>query len=181
MARQTEVVLLLTLAIAATTFASEVERLSDAYFEKLIKAAQERKATEKCSSCCPTGWVEFRGRCFIYQGSKLNWGSAERHCVNLGGHLASMQNENEYQLVKSIIRIYDKNENPTWIGLSSCQTKYNFFWSDGTKLTYTNWNPREPNRIFGECCVQMNYGSYKHWNDISCSRKVPFVCVKKLY
>lgn len=39
-----------------------------------------------------------------------------------------------------------------------------WFWSDGTSLTFTKWNPTEPNRLIGECCVHMNYGSKQIWN-----------------
>ncbi|MCI4377087.1 hypothetical protein PGIGA_G00199610, partial [Pangasianodon gigas] len=52
MARQTEVVFVLLLAMAATAF-------------------------EKQDSCCPDGWVKFEGRCFKYQATSMDWASAE--------------------------------------------------------------------------------------------------------
>jgi len=47
-------------------------------------------------------------------------------------------------------------------------------WSDGTKVTYTNWKTDEPNDAYiGEDCVQLKHG---HWNDISCAKNYTFVC-----
>ena len=45
--------------------------------------------------------------------------------------------------------------------------------------SYTNWRTwktgREPNGKRKENCVMM-YASNGEWNDISCSRKLPYVC-----
>ncbi|KAI5622205.1 ladderlectin, partial [Silurus asotus] len=125
---------------------------------------------------CSNGWVISDKRCYIYQATRMIWASAEKHCQNLGGHLISIQNDNDYRLAKSVIRIHDPGENPTWIGLSDCQKRNHWFWTDGSKMTYTKWNPREPNHILGECCVQMNHGKMKDWNDVGCKKKFPFVC-----
>ncbi|KAB5579042.1 hypothetical protein PHYPO_G00190160 [Pangasianodon hypophthalmus] len=155
MARQTEVVFVLLLAMAATAFG-------------------------KLDSRCPDGWVKFGGRCFKYQATSMDWASAEKYCLNIGANLISIHNEGEYQQVKSIIRAQDPQEKPTWIGLSSCQKKLNWFWSDGTQLTFTKWNPGEPNSLTEEFCAHMNYGATKNWNDIRCDQSYPFVCVKRI-
>lgn len=34
---------------------------------------------------------------------------------------------------------------------------FDFFWSDGTKLTFTKWDFGEPNFLLGECCVNVNW------------------------
>ncbi|KAF4088842.1 hypothetical protein AMELA_G00059370 [Ameiurus melas] len=166
MARQTEVVLLLFLATAATALVD---------FDHLVKA-EERRVTK-----CPFGWVHFEGRCFSYQATFQDWASAEKHCLDLGAHLVSIHNEDEHQLVKSLIRAHDHQENPTWIGLNDCQTVFNFFWSDGTKLVYTKWNPNQPDFYKGvECCVHISSGYSKNWNDIPCHDIYPFVCTKSI-
>ncbi|KAM9501164.1 ladderlectin-like [Clarias gariepinus] len=158
MARQTEVVLpLLLLAMAGTAYASE----------------------HQANSKCPTGWVKYDRRCFFYQAS-MDWASAEKRCMNLGGHLTSIHSESEYQNIKSFIRTHDLQENPTWIGLSGCQKKYNWFWSDGSRFTFTKWSPYEPNNLFGECCVIMNWSGTKKWNDVPCYYSYPFVCAKSI-
>ncbi|KAK3568141.1 hypothetical protein QTP86_031378 [Hemibagrus guttatus] len=130
MARHTEVVLLLILAAAA--FAS-------ATFHPFRKR-------------CPYGWKNYGTRCYLYQAINLNWISAENHCQSLGGHLVSIHNENEYQVIKVLSRA-DHHKTPIWISLSRCQQKFKWVWSDGSPVTFTKWNPREPNRLFGVLCA----------------------------
>ncbi|KAF5892327.1 lactose-binding lectin l-2-like, partial [Clarias magur] len=126
-------------------------------FDKIVEEAEERQVNSKCSTCCPTGWVKYERHCYLYQANRMDWASAEKHCLNLGGHLTSIHSENEYQMIKVVIRAHDRQENPTWIGLNGCQKKFNWFWSDGSKLTFTKWNPIEPNFQDEECCVHMNW------------------------
>ncbi|KAI5622208.1 ladderlectin, partial [Silurus asotus] len=102
-----------------------------------------------------------------------------QHCLNLGANLVSIQSEAEYKHVKSVIRAQDPSESETWIGLSCCEKERTWLWSDGTKLTYTKWNPQEPNYMPKECCAHMNYGSQKDWNDVQCDYLYAFVCAKK--
>ncbi|XP_053358019.1 lactose-binding lectin l-2-like [Clarias gariepinus] len=167
MAGQTKVVLVLLLTVAATAFGNH--------------------------GClrCPAGWSLFKGRCFQYFGFRTDWASAEKHCLTQGAHLISIHNEEDYQHAKSIIRAQDPGENPTWIGLSRCKNGLNWSWSDGTQVTFTKWNPGEPNTLPNEFCVHMNwfhsftshgifFGSgIKNWNNIPCNNVYPFVCVKR--
>ncbi|KAK3567265.1 hypothetical protein QTP86_015758, partial [Hemibagrus guttatus] len=105
----------------------------------------------------------------------------KKHCLDLGANLVSINSEDEYQMIKALIRAHDPKENPTWIGLTSCVEIYNWFWSDGTELTFTKWNPDEPNNFERrECCVHMNFSVFMNWNDIPCVEKYPFVCVRRL-
>ncbi|XP_053347188.1 lactose-binding lectin l-2-like isoform X1 [Clarias gariepinus] len=172
MAQQTKVVLLLLLATAATAYVTD--------FNKIIQEAEEHRRNSQCSTCCPCGWVKYERRCFTYQASKMDWASAEKHCLDLGGHLTSIHSENEYQLIKALIRTHDPEENAAWIGLNGCQKKFNWFWSDGSRLTFTKWNPREPNFVNGECCVHIDRGGLKNWNDISCAHRYSFVCARSI-
>ncbi|KAF5892325.1 lactose-binding lectin l-2-like, partial [Clarias magur] len=126
-------------------------------FDKIVKDAEEHQVNSKCPSCCPLGWVKYERRCFLYQANSMDWASAEKRCLNVGAHLVSIHSENEYQLVKAVIRAHDTQENPTWIGMTGCQKKFNWFWSDGSRSTFTKWNRNEPNFLSGECCVHMNW------------------------
>ncbi|XP_053485698.1 lactose-binding lectin l-2-like [Ictalurus furcatus] len=180
MAHQTEVMLLLILATAATVFADVVNPQTAADFDQIVKESKERRVDSKCSTCCPNGWVKYERRCFLYQ-TKMDWASAEKRCLDLGAHLVSIHSEKEHQLVKAVIRAHDPQENPTWIGLNACQKKHYFFWSDGTKLTFTQWSPNEPNFALGECCAHTNWGSDKKWNDMQCYSNNAFVCAKSIY
>ncbi|KAI4873462.1 hypothetical protein NFI96_029638, partial [Prochilodus magdalenae] len=70
---------------------------------------------------CPYGWTLIDRRCFIYVSRHMDWASAESHCLSLGANLVSVHSEYEYQRVKALIRSHNSGENPTWLGLSSCE------------------------------------------------------------
>ncbi|MCJ8731251.1 hypothetical protein PDJAM_G00197360, partial [Pangasius djambal] len=132
MARQTEVVFVLLLAMAAT-------------------------GKKKQHSCCPDGWVKFDRRCFKYEATSMDWASAEKYCLNLGANLISIHSEDEYQWFKSFVLAADPKNNPTWIGLYTCQKVDHWYWSDGTKLIFTKWSPSQPDLSATECCVLWNW------------------------
>ncbi|XP_060731486.1 C-type mannose receptor 2-like [Tachysurus vachellii] len=114
------------------------------------------------SKNCPTGWTSYSGRCYLYNAAKLDWVSAETFCQKFDAHLVSIHSENQYQQIKSLICTHDPAQNPTYIGLSDCQKPYKYFWSDGTKLAFTKWNPGQPdNYNNNERCVYMNAGTLK--------------------
>ncbi|KAG7455091.1 hypothetical protein MATL_G00252700 [Megalops atlanticus] len=130
-----------------------------------------------CQCTCPDGWANFQDRCFQYIATKKTWTDAEAHCVSLGANLVSLHSKEEHQFLKKLIRSHDLNENPTWIGLSDCQKLKAWFWSDGSKADFFQWNSGEPNFVNnGECCVHTNWSKQKNWNDIPCRYSYPFVC-----
>ncbi|KAL7880696.1 hypothetical protein SRHO_G00029500 [Serrasalmus rhombeus] len=129
---------------------------------------------------CPAGWVKYNERCFIYIPQALDWAAAEAKCLFLGAHLVSVHTESEYQMVKFLIHAHDPNDNPTWLGLSNCEKRGSWFWSDGSKFDYSKWNKNEPNNLNEECCVHLNWTNQKDWNDIPCNLAYPSVCSKKL-
>ncbi|XP_053485689.1 lactose-binding lectin l-2-like isoform X1 [Ictalurus furcatus] len=179
MARQTEVVLLFILAIAAAASADVEKPLSEGYFDQLVQEAMKQTEVGTCLGCCPFGWVKYNGYCYSYHSSKIDWASAEKHCLKFNANLMSVHSQNDYLMAKALIRAFDPVEPPTWLGLSDCQKKNEWFWSDGTKVTFTKWNQNEPNFRNGECCVHMNWGTQRDWNDIPCDQSFPFLCAKK--
>ncbi|XP_047656988.1 lactose-binding lectin l-2-like [Tachysurus fulvidraco] len=174
MASQTKVMMLLILATTGAALA--VANPLSVAEHHIVK---DQEVMLAFSDKCPFGWSYYSGRCYLYNGDKLGWASAEKFCQDIDAHLVSIHSENEYQQIKALIRSYDPMENPTYIGLSDCQKAYQFFWSDGTKLTFTKWNPGEPNNYNNkERCVHINAGD-KNWNDINCDYTYPSVCAKK--
>ncbi|XP_017540854.1 ladderlectin-like isoform X1 [Pygocentrus nattereri] len=181
--------LLLAVCMTSTALALVVTPAPVLDWDELVKESMQDRHPEteyfsvhnpSCSPC-PSGWLTYSRRCFKYVDQGMAWISAERHCLSLGANLVSIHHENEYQLVKALIRAHDPKENPTWIGLSDCQEEKMWIWSDGSKLDYTNWNSNEPNFSNGECCVHMNWADQKNWNDIPCTQyKYPFVCARNL-
>ncbi|XP_038124040.1 galactose-specific lectin nattectin-like [Cyprinodon tularosa] len=129
---------------------------------------------------CHSGWSEYNGNCYHYVSMPLDWASAERHCMSMGGHLASVHNLREYHNIQHVIRMASYGSNAAWIGGSNAQKTSIWLWSDGSRFHYTNWCPREPNNWRGtQHCLQINYSASKCWDDQGCWYRLPSVCAKK--
>ncbi|XP_015260825.1 PREDICTED: ladderlectin-like [Cyprinodon variegatus] len=133
------------------------------------------------SASCHSGWSQYNGNCYHYVSMPMDWASAERHCMSMGGHLASVHNSKEYHQIQHVIREASYGSNRAWIGASNAQKSSIWFWSDGSQFHYTNWCPGEPNNSLGnQHCVQMNFSASKCWDDVGCWYGRPSVCAKKV-
>ncbi|XP_047240222.1 ladderlectin-like [Girardinichthys multiradiatus] len=130
---------------------------------------------------CPLFWYGFNGRCYKYVATLMTWGEAEQHCLSQGANLVSIHSLQEENFVKTLIRNFDPAQGVNWIGLTDAQKEGAYFWSDGSKLTFSFWNAGEPNNFGGsESCVHTNRDSAKKWNDTLCTIKQAFVCKARL-
>ena len=65
-------------------------------------------------------------------------------------------------------------------GLNDRNLEQGYNWADNTGVNYVNWRAGEPNdRDGAENCVEMQTRSGQ-WNDLSCNRRLPFMCKHKL-
>lgn len=124
-------------------------------------------------SLCPVDWNdEGQLGCYkIYNQpmDKRTWIEAREFCRSVGSDLASIPSLG----VQELIRKAQNDSKKLWVGLS--RIAGSFRWSDGSKLTYANWRPGEPNNFFGnEQCV--NIWEEGKWNDNSCHMSFGFIC-----
>ncbi|MED6256578.1 hypothetical protein ATANTOWER_029399 [Ataeniobius toweri] len=132
-------------------------------------------------SGCPLFWYRFNGRCYKYVATLMTWGEAEQHCLSQGANLVSIHSLQEESFVKTLIRNFDPAQGVNWIGLTDAQKEGAYFWSDGSKFTFSFWNAGEPNNAGGpESCVHTNWGSARKWNDKVCTDKYASVCKARL-
>ncbi|XP_038164187.1 ladderlectin-like [Cyprinodon tularosa] len=132
------------------------------------------------SASCPSGWSEYNGNCYHYVSMPLDWASAEKHCMSMGGHLASVHNLREYHQIQNVIRTATYGSGRTWVGGTNAQKSSIWFWSDGSQFDYTNWCPRQPDNWRGnQHCLEMNYSASKCLDDLGCGYHLPSVCAKK--
>ena len=55
-----------------------------------------------------------------------------------------------------------------------------YTWSDGSPVSFVNWNDGEPNNYGdNEDCAQIIVGLGGAWNDVHCGVEVKAVCEKK--
>lgn len=106
-------------------------------------------------SQCRLGW------CYYKTPSKMTWDTANKTCIGLGAHLASIHSYEENQYLYDLC---GRNKN-CWIGLNDVRVKTKWEWTDGTPLDFTRWNRYEPSHRANERWVHI-WGKFGgKWND----------------
>ncbi|XP_041933423.1 C-type mannose receptor 2-like [Alosa sapidissima] len=147
--------------------------------ELIVQSETRTEDSSALRGSCPKDWELYGQRCFRFISTARTWAEAERFCLLLGGHLASVHSVAEYHFIQGLIVTQTHDSTPSWIGGSDAQQNGIWFWSDGSRFTFTLWNPSEPNNVNGaEHCLHMNWGGGLGWNDIPCSQIHPSVCAR---
>jgi hypothetical protein len=95
----------------------------------------------------------------------MTWTSAKVACENMGGHLVTMNTAGENTFVY-------QTWPSGWIGYTDEAVEGIFKWVTNEPVTYTNWNPGEPNNSSNEDYTQFVGGG--KWNDLANS-SLPYV------
>eukprot|EP00794_Sanderia_malayensis_P009522 gene9522-biopygen7862 len=111
-------------------------------------------------------------------GLQVDWPEARQYCLDLKGDLLSIrdwaENERVIEFVKSTgIR------GRMWIGMNDRRQEGTMEWSNGSPVTFTNWNTGEPNNAgIDEDCTAMHLNRNGFpWNDDLCSTLFyTFIC-----
>lgn len=118
---------------------------------------------------------DIMGRPFWFCSSGQSFNGAEAICTAKGAHLASINTIMEQQTARSHASGISGAD--WWIGLSDATSEGAFAWLDGSPVTYTNWEPGEPNdHGSGEDCGEMKVSDNGIWNDVPCGESKPFMC-----
>ncbi len=112
---------------------------------------------------------EFNGSNYYYSTGSASVSSARNSCTNIGGYLVSINSAAENSFISSFTGATE-----VLIGLTDEVAEGSFVWMNGDPVTYTNWNPGEPNNAGNEdYTVKTSSGG---WNDVSTSSSFRFVC-----
>ncbi|XP_044198221.1 ladderlectin-like [Thunnus albacares] len=161
------------MALAGAAALQEAEKEHEA----VAKIQEEEHHVDNRSTYCPDGWTKYNIRCFLFVPEALSWAQAEKNCLSMGAHLASVHGTEEYNQIKSMIEEKTHEYPETWIGGSDSQEDGVWLWSDGTPFIFSYWCSGEPTT---QQCLQMNYGGDKCWDDTYCATTLPSVCAKKI-
>ncbi len=127
------------------------------------------------------GLILYNGHGYQLTNTKSNWNDSEAEAVSLRGHLITINDAAENQFVIDNFFVGQDPNRILWTGLTDRDSEGSFQWISGEPLTYTNWNPGEPNNAapFGgpENYVVMNWhrvagipgdgGALGDWNDVA--------------
>ncbi|XP_045536317.1 uncharacterized protein LOC106709135 [Papilio machaon] len=154
------------------------------------------KAVEEVIGHCHYGWVLSGDFCITaMKETKRAWRQAEMDCARLGGHLASVLNERQQQIMDQLLLNTPGNgiDDVYWIGATDAVHEGEFRWSDGLPFSYAHWFPgwrkhsSQPNDdgTSGQDCVEARrefpprppapQPTYM-WNDRSCHEHNYYVC-----
>ncbi len=98
------------------------------------------------------------GHTYYLSDNALNVTTATTYANNLGGHLATINDQGENDWINAKV-------DEVWIGYNDVASEGNFVWITGETSTYTLWNGGEPNNYNGEDHVVMY--SNGRWNDLN--------------
>eukprot|EP00961_Rhodomonas_salina_P267592 3615738-Rhodomonas_salina.1 len=117
---------------------------------------------------------------FVPAEAEGSWEHAENVCMTYGGHLASVNSEEENALVHKLLAA--SQAKGMWIGISDDSHlleyahKNKWVWSDGTDVLFSSWPSGEPkDASSGHKCAMVR-SSDEAWTTQVCSVVLPFVC-----
>ncbi|KAJ8036335.1 Macrophage mannose receptor 1 [Holothuria leucospilota] len=142
---------------------------------EMTKKIIEGTAPPVTSSGCDVGWVAYDSSCYGLTGKiSADWTTAQSRCEDLGGKLASIKDRYEQTVVTSLLS--SENGNPIWIGLNDLIVAGEYHWSDGTGVTYTNWDYLEPQENNGNCVAATSGLVAGLWQVKDCSSRYDYLC-----
>ncbi|XP_023136670.3 macrophage mannose receptor 1 [Amphiprion ocellaris] len=125
------------------------------------------------------GWRKNNNICYYYNDTNIvDYYDALRACYGEKALLVTIHNKDEQAYVNSMVGTGKVSS--AWIGMFMFGiANGQYMWVDGSPITFTQWNPGEPNNANGEeQCVQMNR-RHGGWNDANCGRGgAGYVCKK---
>ncbi|CAM4522259.1 unnamed protein product [Caretta caretta] len=136
---------------------------------------------------CPETWLLFQNKCYKMFGSnedeRLSWHAARTACMNLGGNLVTIPNEQ----VQAFLTFHLKDSVvDAWIGLNDINHELKYLWTDGSGVYFTNWGKGFPSGQMAlysydsqADCVFMKNSPVKEagkWVDESCGNNKGYVC-----
>ncbi len=95
------------------------------------------------------------------------WNAAQATAQLLGTNLVTIDSAEENEWIRLNFGNLLGVDRRIWIGFNDVASEGTFQWADGSPVTYTNWNPGEPNNSGGVEDWTEFLGSNGRWNDIS--------------
>jgi hypothetical protein len=122
--------------------------------------------------CIEGGGKPYGGHCY-FTTMPRSWVAARDECAMYKAHLVTISTAAEQAFVNSFA------SGDRWIGLfrpeGSPVTETSYRWVTTEPVTYTNWDPSEPN--FSGSCVRLR--SDGAWADNSCSTNLTAICERE--
>ncbi|MBQ7155592.1 MAG: leucine-rich repeat domain-containing protein [Synergistaceae bacterium] len=119
-------------------------------------------STPATSSDLSTAWNSHKYTVF---NSPMTWTEAKSYCESLGGHLATITSQEEYDAILNILPQDEKRL--YWLGASDADNEGSWQWITGEDFSFTKWLAGEPNGGNSENYLILTnyYNDVWGWND----------------
>ena len=100
---------------------------------------------------------------------------AKQECEKLGGHLATVTSDEEYNVILSLIKSKEAN---VWLGATDEQTEGEWQWVTDEKFVFENWDVLQPDNTNNNehYLSQLNKDYNYVWYDVPNNAKRGFIC-----
>ena len=86
----------------------------------------------------------YEGHEYFFLHKTMTWHDAKAHAESLGGHLVTINNNDENDFLLDLEEKQGLAGDEFWIGLTDEAVEGDFAWVTGEPLDYTNWYPGQP-------------------------------------
>lgn len=128
----------------------------------------------------PAKTIEYNGHIYSLYNDPLNWSEAKTVCESMGGHLVTITDDKEQEIVETLLH-YKSPHLRVSIGASDAAQEGVWTWVTGERFDYTNWDADEPNNYQGNQNYAMVYSRSASrpegkWDDNDGSTLSCFIC-----
>jgi len=120
---------------------------------------------------CKPGWIGFQNSCYLVVRQQMNYAKAKQNCRNHHSTLVTIKSAAEDRFVSSLSHGFGHF---FWLGAEKHYTFW--YWADGTRMRYSNWESGFPKRAHKVAAHQGHYyshqwdsyasGAKRHWESI---------------
>jgi len=141
---------------------------------KQIDATPTAAAVTPPDAEIPADARQYRGHYYKVFRMRLTWHLAGQECEKMGGYLLRIESAGEQAFVNGLV---GPGQYAFWIDGSDEMKEGDWRFSDGQRITYSNWDSLNPsNHNGGEHALEIQQKQGGRWNDNSSGRRQPFVC-----
>uniref|UniRef100_A0AC35EWK3 C-type lectin domain-containing protein n=1 Tax=Panagrolaimus sp. PS1159 TaxID=55785 RepID=A0AC35EWK3_9BILA len=125
------------------------------------------------SSSCPSSNT-WKKNCYVFGTDKLGFSKAELACIQKGGHLASIHDFFENNVIGQAAEFAYHSVTDYWIG--AYKNGKTWQWTDKSNFSnFTDWARGEPQNIAENGCAFMSYFNW-NWKTENCATLKSYVC-----
>ncbi|XP_024115667.2 CD209 antigen-like protein C isoform X2 [Oryzias melastigma] len=142
---------------------------------KMKSLSEEKDELQRTLNVLGQGnWIISSGSAYYVSTTEDSWEAARRDCQNRQADLMVINNLGEQKFANQL------NEY-MWIGLTDLEVEGTWRWVDTTLMMTSYWTESEPNGDRKENCGNIkNFNSERSWNDDECSKKLRWICEKRI-